>query len=250
MSATNHTTNYELPVFIGTDKPAWLVDWNGAMNAIDTAIKQAETKADTAGVDIGSIQSDIITINSSLSTLNGSVSQLRIDTNANTGAINTIQELIGNGTPTTTDHTLIGAINELNQKKLSSDILNLQSVTPTVTMSNKLTGSGSDIKVLINSDGSAGKIYGSAFGAISTAFSPGDSMASIKIPGLNTEIAYDITGYSATVINGTYPNVITKLHFNVGDTVDIILTDSPGANATTLWITIPPCLLFFKDLGD
>ena len=39
MSATNHTTNYNLPVFVGTDKPAWLVDFNGAMNAIDAQMK-------------------------------------------------------------------------------------------------------------------------------------------------------------------------------------------------------------------
>ena len=39
MSATNATTNYSLPLFIGTDKPAWLVDWNGAMTAIDAQMK-------------------------------------------------------------------------------------------------------------------------------------------------------------------------------------------------------------------
>ena len=39
MSATNTTTNYSLPLFIGTDKPAWLVDWNGAMTDIDSQMK-------------------------------------------------------------------------------------------------------------------------------------------------------------------------------------------------------------------
>ena len=115
MSATNHTTNYELPIFVGSDKPAWLVDWNGAMTAIDTAIHTAEGKADQAGTDIGGIESSISTINSTLTSINNAVSQLRIDTNANTGNINTINSLIGNGTPTTTDKTLIGAINELHQ---------------------------------------------------------------------------------------------------------------------------------------
>lgn len=114
MSATNHTTNYELPIFVGTDKPAWLVDWNGAMAAIDTAIHTAEGKADQAGTDIGGIESSISTINSTLTSINSAVSQLRIDTNANTGSINTITSLIGNGEPTTTDKTIIGAINEIN----------------------------------------------------------------------------------------------------------------------------------------
>ena len=38
MSSTNHTTNYNLPQFVGSDKPAWLGDINPAMNAIDTAM--------------------------------------------------------------------------------------------------------------------------------------------------------------------------------------------------------------------
>lgn len=37
MSATNKTANYELPKFVGTDKPSWLTDFNGAMTKIDTA---------------------------------------------------------------------------------------------------------------------------------------------------------------------------------------------------------------------
>ena len=37
MSATNQTTYYDLPLFIGTDVPSWLGDWNNTMNAIDIA---------------------------------------------------------------------------------------------------------------------------------------------------------------------------------------------------------------------
>ena len=43
MSATNSTPIINLPLFIGTDKPAWLTDWNGAMNTIDTAIASLQT---------------------------------------------------------------------------------------------------------------------------------------------------------------------------------------------------------------
>lgn len=48
MSATNHTTYYELPIFIGTDTPSWLGDWNNAMTAIDTAINSVNTAAEAA----------------------------------------------------------------------------------------------------------------------------------------------------------------------------------------------------------
>ena len=48
MAHTNSTTNYNLPQFISTDKPAWLSDVNGAMSDIDTAIHNAATDAATA----------------------------------------------------------------------------------------------------------------------------------------------------------------------------------------------------------
>ena len=41
MSATNSTVNYHFPIFIGTDIPSWLVDWNNAMTALDDAIAKA-----------------------------------------------------------------------------------------------------------------------------------------------------------------------------------------------------------------
>lgn len=48
MPATNATTNYELPIFIGTDKPSWMGDWNGAMNKIDAALATAAANATAA----------------------------------------------------------------------------------------------------------------------------------------------------------------------------------------------------------
>nr|DAH06975.1 MAG TPA: major outer membrane lipoprotein [Caudoviricetes sp.] len=47
MSATQKTINYQLPIFVGTDIPSWLTDFNSAMNKIDVAIKGAST---TGGV--------------------------------------------------------------------------------------------------------------------------------------------------------------------------------------------------------
>ena len=60
MGATNHTTNYNLPQFIGSDKPTWLGDVNGAMSTIDTQMKEnsdlattAKSTADTADTKAG-----------------------------------------------------------------------------------------------------------------------------------------------------------------------------------------------------
>lgn len=40
MSSSKSTTNYKLPVFVDSDIPQWLTDFNGAMEKIDTTIKQ------------------------------------------------------------------------------------------------------------------------------------------------------------------------------------------------------------------
>lgn len=48
MSATNHTTYYNLPQFIGTDIPSWQGDWNDTMGLIDSALNTIKTSADEA----------------------------------------------------------------------------------------------------------------------------------------------------------------------------------------------------------
>ena len=113
MSATNKTTYYELPVFIATDEPKWLTDWNGAMNIIDGAIAEAKSAADNAQTTANANALAIQGLGDSVSTISTALSTLTTTVNTLNGAVNTINELLGNGTPTTTDKTIIGAINEL-----------------------------------------------------------------------------------------------------------------------------------------
>lgn len=40
MTATNHTNNYNLSQFVGTDRPTWLSDYNSDMAKIDAQMKQ------------------------------------------------------------------------------------------------------------------------------------------------------------------------------------------------------------------
>lgn len=99
MSATNNTTYYNLPLFIGTDTPSWLGDWNNAMKALDAAINgvhteaqsatntanSASSKSDANTESIGAIQSEIQTIKQAVqnydSILDFSVVNLAINPN-------------------------------------------------------------------------------------------------------------------------------------------------------------------------
>jgi hypothetical protein len=115
MGATNHTTNYNLSQFVGTDKPAWLQDYNGDMLKIDTGINAAKVAADSAALDAGTAQGAADTANNAITnTITPAITALQTTVGNQGGSINTINSLIGNGTPTTTDQTIIGAINEIH----------------------------------------------------------------------------------------------------------------------------------------
>ena len=114
MSATNATANYNLPLFIGTDKPAWLTDWNGAMNAIDGAIANIASAEGGTATSLATLTSTVEALSGTVSGHTTSINTLTTAVSGNIGAINTINSLIGNGQPTTTDKTIIGAINELH----------------------------------------------------------------------------------------------------------------------------------------
>lgn len=115
MGATNITTYYNLSQFVGTDKPAWLQDYNGDMLKIDTGINAAKVAADSAALDAAAAQLDATSaLGYITNTINPAITSLQTMVGNQGGAINTINSLIGNGTPTTTDQTIIGAINEIN----------------------------------------------------------------------------------------------------------------------------------------
>lgn len=49
MTATNHTKNYNLSQFVGTDRPTWLGDYNGDMTKIDAQLKKNADAITSAG---------------------------------------------------------------------------------------------------------------------------------------------------------------------------------------------------------
>lgn len=142
MSATNQTAVYGLPIFLGTDVPSWLTDWNGAMGDIDTAIAAAKAAADAAASTAGTAATDIVTINGQITSLQNTVGTHTTQIGTISGNINTINSLIGNGTPTTTDQTLIGAINELHANQGDLDDLQTTDKSSLVAAINEASQGG------------------------------------------------------------------------------------------------------------
>lgn len=119
------TVNYELCQYEGSDKTSYLINYNGDMLKIDTAIKGAKDAADNAQSKANTADGKADANASSISTLDtqiNGVSGLAADVAAVQGSVNTINSLIGTGEPTTQDKTIIGAINELAGEMPSGDV--------------------------------------------------------------------------------------------------------------------------------
>ena len=147
MGATNTTVNYNLSQFIGSDKPAWLQDYNGDMLKIDTAINTAKLAADSASNAAGAAQNDATTALGDIATINGTLTTINTTLGTAVGNINTINSLIGNGTPTTTDQTIIGAINELHANQGDLSNLTTSDQSSLVAAINEVAGGGSGVSI-------------------------------------------------------------------------------------------------------
>ena len=116
MASTNKTTHYELSQYVSSDKPTYLVDYNGDMAKIDTAINAAKTTADSASTAATNAATDAATAQGTANTAvtNAATAQTTAD-GANT-KIGTMANL------TTSEKTnLVGAINEVNDKEFVID---------------------------------------------------------------------------------------------------------------------------------
>lgn len=94
MSATNATTNYGLPIFIGSDIPSWLIDWNNTMTQLDTAIANAKNVADTAQLNIQLSNQEIAGLNEAIELINSSAVELAGVVNGHTSTINGLSTLV------------------------------------------------------------------------------------------------------------------------------------------------------------
>lgn len=160
---TNETDNYDLPQFVGSDKPTWLGDFNEAMSAIDagiaenasdissldTRVTSAEGTASQASTDVASLQSTVSTLSSSVTsvttTANNAQSTATSALNtANTadGKADTANTNIGtlSNLNTTAKTNLVSAINEVNTRNIMCISLENTYTVPTSNTLVSITG--------------------------------------------------------------------------------------------------------------
>lgn len=232
MASTNKTTNYELSQFIGTDKPAWLADYNGDMAKIDTQMKANNDLAVSAGGTASAVSTSLGDI-TNLNTTNKTSAVV---------AINEVNTAVG-----TAQSTANSASNIANGAKTTADgisaYLNINTfATSTVTSSDGATISGT-VRNASNTAGSLGKIYGSFI--TTPANSPTISITTNLRPSTpitiqDLALVQDISGNKE----------IYQRNVNIGTDGTATIEISSFFNSHSIKVSIPPCLLFIKDFGD
>lgn len=238
MSSTNSTTNYELSQFIGTDKPAWLSDYNGDMAKIDAGIHTAQTtatgadgKADSNTTAIGTLASLSTTAKTDLvSAIN------EVDTNADT-AQNTANTASTNANTALTE---IGKFNLANRSNLS----------PTANRGT-LNTEQSYMRFASDTSVSVFKIYGriqvGSLSGVAAALS-----VTMDTP-LRPSSAYSIecAGIFVSATSTEASQYVRPVTLQVATNgVVTISTETLQTDITTVNIIIPPCLYFNADFGD
>lgn len=241
MSATNHTTNYNLPQFVGTDKPTWLTDVNGAFSAIDAQMKLnadsasgASSTATTASTNLGNITN--------------------LNTTDKTSAVNAINEVNTNlgtvsGVATQAGTDASQAKNEITSL---ASYLNLNTFEAIATEDMTISGGfifANTLNHATNSDGSVGKIYGCVYLTCNNA------------NGFTLTIPTNFRPTSPITINGValccrrQPNsdifeMVQYVTMDVATNGNITLTGGGTHYNKTTVFNFGASLLFLKDFGD
>lgn len=238
MASTNKTTNYELSQFLGTDKPAWLSDYNSDMNKIDTQMKANADAATAAGGTA-----------SSATTAIGDLTELT--TTVKTSTVAAINEVDSNADTAQNTANNAVATGESNTAKINvlESYLNLNNFT-TATVSASGGTTSSTISCASNSDGSLGKIYGN----INVTSTTSTTVLTFDTP-LRPNTALTINGI-ATRVWSDNPSNPSSFSFPSVTSVSIAtdgvatITITGATNGRQSRIAIMACLIFAKSFGD
>lgn len=242
MSSTNKTTNYELSQFVGTDKPAWLQDYNSDMGKIDAQMK---LNADAASSASGAA--------TAAGTAVGDITQLQ--TTAKTSAVVAINEV--NSKANTAASTASSANVKADTALMEIGKLNLSqtgacTVTATYGGSTR-TITDHNLRYAKDADENVFKLYGyiqlnDLLGATGTA------TITISGPALNPESEYTINSMFLGIYkyhNSAAVEFVSDLDATIKTNGEITIgIGLPYGDINSIRLISFPCLYFNKSLGD
>ena len=238
MSSTNKTTNYDLSQFLGSDKPAWLSDYNTDMGKIDAQMKVNADAATAAGSTA-----------SAASTAVGTLANLTTDAKTSTvAAINEVDSH-ADSAQSTASSALSSATAVATDFNAFKSYMTLSSFTSYTTSNLSIISGGGSVSsctmsVAKNSDGTLCKIYG-AIGIADPTSSSGKVRLNVDT-GLRPDSKITVTGLGI-IENVTGGLTSLNVDINTDGTIDFYGIIRSGSNYA---IRSFACLVFVKDFGD
>jgi len=237
MASTNKTTNYELSQFLGTDKPAWLTDYNTDMSKIDSGIHTAQTtatgadgKADTNATSIGTLAN--------------------LTTDAKTSlvlAVNEVDSHADTAQGTANDASALANSNKQEIDALKA-IFNINVINDYTSATVSTTGctfeAGDTITVATDSTGAIFKVYG-VFSVVPTVGAGQNYTITLPNTGIPTTTPYYINPAGFTSGNDIIDNISMQIQNN-----QIVITGVSRGNGVRSYARMLPCLYFNTDFGD
>lgn len=177
MGHTNSTANLSLPQFIGTDKPTWLGDINGAFSAIDSYAGTNDAAVAAAVSDASSAISQAAAAVNTANTANTTAGNASTAANNAVGVANTANAIAGTvdakvgllADLNTTDRTsIVNAINEVKADATGTTVIDTaasgqtyaQQLTQLYTAYQNLTVDQRNRSALITGDGKIFRHFG------------------------------------------------------------------------------------------
>lgn len=252
-ASTNKTANYELPQFVGTDKPTWLGDFNNAMASIDAGM--AENKSDIESMDsrVSSAESTASTASQNVATLTGRVNTLQTNVESTTTTANNAQS-----TATSALNTANSAQSTANtaDSKANEVETNLNSFERefNLTTTKTYSSSSSDVSVIggniysgsvtiaTNSTGSIFKLYGN----LNIRCTANPYKITLNNTGISTDASYNINcvGFADT-------GSLQTVNVEVNNNQIVISTYIQSTSSSTVRTMILfPCVYFNTNFGD
>lgn len=244
MSYTNHTSNYNLPQYVGTDKPTYLGDFNTAMGIIDTQMKSNADSATGADSKADANTSAI-----------GTLANLTTDAKNNlVSAVNEVQSEVTIAQNTANSATTTANTASTNIAKFN--LTNRSTLTPTVNLGT--LGDLTSVQFATDTTNSVFKVYG-RIQITNLNNVSGTITLSLGNTSLRPDTAYEInTGaiLVATNLNDVVSAVGSR-NIKVDTNGDISIVVPAGSSVSTISgntsvinIYISPCLYFNSDFGD
>lgn len=240
MSSTNKTTNYDLSQFVGTDKPAWLTDYNQDMAKIDAGI---DTAQDTATGADGKADANTTKI--------GDLTYLSTTAKNNlVAAVNEVDSTARSAvsSATTAGNTANAASAKADAAVSSIAKINLTNFQQFTVSGNNINTNYNKLTVASNSDGSLCKVYGeirSTYqGSTQVTYTTGDT-------GLRPESKITVQGICLrqTSTNDGH-NAVYYQSFDINTDGTISWSVGSAGTVTGLKYMFMACLIFVKDFGD